>query len=113
MDLNNFKTSHIVYKARNNLLPGNIQRWFSDGLDYYNLRVRLNLRQPTVNSTLKSMCLCLWGEVVEQPNNIKDCKHIAHYKKQLIIIHNRKIGCGVKILIDGNDNSFIILNGTH
>lgn len=85
MDLKDFKMLQIVFKARNSLLSGNIQSWFSDRLGDYNLRGRLKLRQPKVHSTLKSRCISVCGVKLwnNLPDKIKDCKHIAQFKKHL------------------------------
>ncbi|KAK0146590.1 putative RNA-directed DNA polymerase from transposon BS [Merluccius polli] len=56
-DLVDFKTAQIIYKARHNMLPGNIQKRFKDRDGRYDLRGELNLKQPSISTTLKSFCI--------------------------------------------------------
>ena len=51
-------------KARNNILPGNIQKMFSDGEGDYNLRGELNLRK-LLHHYEKSMYHNLWTQFME------------------------------------------------
>ena len=61
MDMVKFKTAQIMSKARHNILPGNIQKMFSDGEGDYNLRGELNLRKLLVHTTMKSLCITICG----------------------------------------------------
>ena len=45
LDIVEFKTAQFIYKARNNLLPRNIQKMFKDREGRYGLRRELNLKQ--------------------------------------------------------------------
>ena len=72
-----------MFKARNGLLPGNIQQMFGDREGGYNLRRELNLKVHYAGSTLKSMCISVCGvslwnglsmEVQRSPN-------MNHFKK--------------------------------
>ena len=56
-----FKTAQTMYKAINNLLPGNIQKMFLDREGGYNLRGKFNLKQPYVRINRKSMCISICG----------------------------------------------------
>uniref|UniRef100_A0A672HNL4 Reverse transcriptase domain-containing protein n=1 Tax=Salarias fasciatus TaxID=181472 RepID=A0A672HNL4_SALFA len=60
-DIVEFKTAQIMYKASNNLLPGNIQKMFRDREGGYDLRGKFKFKQPTVYTTLKSMCISVCG----------------------------------------------------
>ena len=85
MDLAQFKTAQIIYKAKNKLLPKNIQKWFKERDSRYNLRRRGNLRQTGARIDLKSMCVsvkgvCMWNDL---PENMKECLHIKQFKKHL------------------------------
>ncbi len=88
MDIVDFKTTQIIYKAKKNLLPNNIQKWFKERESGYNLRRRGNLLQSKVRTTLKSMCISvngvrLWNNL---PVTIKESKHIAQFKRQFKIL---------------------------
>lgn len=50
-DLIQFKTAHIIFKARNNLLPNKIKKLFSEREEGYNLRGELNLKRHCVRTT--------------------------------------------------------------
>ncbi len=72
MDLVNMKTA-VVFKARNNLLPDNIQHFFRDRDGPYLLRGTLNLKQINARTTLKTQCISvcsvkLWNGL---PDNLK------------------------------------------
>jgi len=60
-DLVEFKTAQILYKAKLNLLPGNIQNIFRVREGEYDLRRRWNFKQPIVHKTLKSMYISVCG----------------------------------------------------
>lgn len=59
-DLVNFQRVKIIYKERNNLLPGNKQRMFMDREGSNKLRRKMNLKRPE-----KRVYLSLWAQVVE------------------------------------------------
>ena len=87
MDLVKFRTIQMAYKARHQLLPVNIQRWFRDRDDHYNLRRRQNFRQQMAHGTLKSMCVSVRGVKMwnDLPESMQEIKFPARFKKQLKI----------------------------
>lgn len=60
-DLLEFETIQIVYKPKDNLLPGNIQKMFSEREGDYDLRGNFNLKIHKVRTTLKSLCITICG----------------------------------------------------
>lgn len=82
-DLVEFKTAHIMYKRRNNLLPGNIQKLFTDREGGYNFRRILNMKLHSVRTNIKSMCIWYCGVVLQNgmEENIKQSKNITQFKK--------------------------------
>ena len=84
LDLVKFRTAQIMYKARNNLLPKNIQGMFSEREGGYNLRGDLNLKKPKVRTNMKSMCVSscgvtLWNSLETE---IKQSANINLFKKR-------------------------------
>lgn len=83
-DIVDLKTTQIMYKAKNKVLPNNIQKWFKERDSRYNLRRRGNLSQSMARTTLKSMCISvngvrLWNNL---PVTIKESKHIVQFKRR-------------------------------
>lgn len=81
-ELVNFKTAQIMFKAWKDLLPRNIQRLFNKRDDTYDLRGKLNLKHPTIRTTMKSMCISvcgvrIWNDIDEE---IKMCNDITNFK---------------------------------
>ena len=75
----------IISKAKNRLLPKNVERWFRERESGYNLRRGGNLMQSAVRTTLKSMCISvngvrLWNNL---PENIKASNSLAQVKNLL------------------------------
>ncbi len=60
-DLVKFKTALIMFKARNNLYPDNIQKLFWDREGGYNLRGELNFKKHCVRTTKKNMWKSVCG----------------------------------------------------
>ena len=88
LDLVEFKTAQIIYKARNKLLPGNVQIIFKDREGRYELRRVLNLKHLGARTTMKSMCISvsgvkLWNSL---PEDIQHCKNLRQFKKQFKLI---------------------------
>lgn len=50
-----------MYKAKNNLLPGDIQQLFLNREGRYNIRAKCNFKQLCVRTTLKSFCVSICG----------------------------------------------------
>lgn len=84
MDLVKFRTAQIMYKARNNLLPKNIQDMFNEREGGYNLRGELHFKKPKVRTNMKSMCVSscgvnLWNSLGTE---IKQSANINLFKKR-------------------------------
>lgn len=90
IDLVKFKTAQILYKARNNLLPGNMQKMFMDRQGGYNLRGEYNFKKFKVRTNMKSMCITvcgvsLWnGLELELKNSTNIYKFKILYRNMLI-----------------------------
>ena len=83
-DLVQFQTGQVMYKAINNLLPGNIQKLFFNREGDYNLRGVNNLKQLTVRTTLRtfSITICgvkLWNSLGVE---LKQCPSVTQFKKR-------------------------------
>lgn len=82
MDIIEYKTAQIIYKARKNVLPRNLQDLFRDREGGYELRREHNLKQLWGRTTLKSMCISvkgvkLWNGI---PEHVKQSKNIKIFK---------------------------------
>ena len=93
MDIIEYKTAMIMYKARYNNLPGNIQKMFFDREGGYNLRGELNVKTLYARTTLKSFCISICGVKLWNSRPIevetKQCSNIhkfkTRYKKCIIM----------------------------
>ncbi len=83
LDIVELKTAQIAYKARNNLLPGNLQKLFKEREGRYEYRHKLNFQQPKARTTLKSMCISVKGVKLWNglPDEIKKSNNNYHFKK--------------------------------
>ena len=84
MDIIELKTALIMYKARNNQLPENIQAMFSDREGGYNLRGELDFKTHFARTTLKSFCISirgvkLWNSMTAE---LKQCSNMIQFKKR-------------------------------
>ena len=81
-DLVEFKTAQIMYKAKNKLLPGNIQRLFKEREGGYNLRWDLNMKQHYARTNIKSMCISICGVILWNglEENIKQSVNVVQFK---------------------------------
>ena len=94
-DIIKYKTALIMYKARYNQLPENIQLMFNDREGGYSLRGGLILKTQYARTTLKSFCISvcgvkLWNSIEVE---IKKCPTIHIFKrmyKRLIIMMYRE-----------------------
>ena len=82
-DIIEYKTALIMYKARYNHLPVNIQLMFTDREGGYNLRGELNLKTRYARTTLKAFCISvcgvkLWNSIDVE---IKQCSNICKFKR--------------------------------
>jgi len=95
MDLIDFYTVQLVYKANRVVQPANIQKLFKKRDSCYNLRGYGQLNVPAFRTTRKSMCVSVCG--VRLWNNLraqlKQCPSIYQFKskyKQDILSKYRK-----------------------
>jgi len=61
-DLVHVQTAQIMYKAKNNLLPGNIQKLFFNKEERYNFRGECDFKHFCVRTTLKRFFVFLYVE---------------------------------------------------
>ncbi len=83
-DLVEYKSAQVLYKARNYLLPKNIQKMFHDREGGYNLREQLNLKVRSVHTTKKSFCISICGVKLwnRLSTEIKNISSIILFKKR-------------------------------
>ena len=82
-DMVNYKTLQVMYKARYNQLPLNVQNKFLDKEGEYNLRRPLNFKKQVMNTNLKVMCISSYGvtlwnaleEEIQYSTNINQFKY--------------------------------------
>ena len=81
-----FQIAQIMYKAKNNLLPSNIQKLFFYRVGGYNLRGEFNLKHQRARTTLKSLFFCLSVSGVRLWNRLgvglKQCPSMIQFKKR-------------------------------
>ncbi len=84
IDLVHFQTAQIMYKAKNNLLPGNIQKMFLNGEERYNLRRECNFKHLYVRTTLRSFCISVCGVKLWNRLSLvlKQYPSVIQFKKQ-------------------------------
>ena len=85
IDLVEYRTALIMYKARNKMLPLNILGMFRDREGGYNLRWELNFKQNRANTTRKTMCtsvcgVLIWNGLTEE---VKHSGNFLQFKKRL------------------------------
>ena len=75
-----FQTAQIMYKARYNLIPGNILKMFCERDGGYNFRGKLNLSGCI---TMKKCCISICGVKLwySLHDKLKQCPSIIHFKK--------------------------------
>ncbi len=93
-----FQTVQIMFKAKDHLLPGSIQKLFTKKEGGYNLRGNLNFKTLSVHSTRRSFCVSVYGvtlwnslnvELTERPN-IKQFK--KRYKEICLLRYRNQKG---------------------
>ena len=85
MDLVNFRSMQMVFKARNYLLPRNLQIMFNDKEEgRYNLRRKEELEQPFVRTTQKQMCISVSGVHLsnELQEDIRKSSSLTQFKNK-------------------------------
>ena len=85
IDLVEYRTALIMFKARNKILPQNILEMFRDREGGYNLRWELNFKQNRANTTRKTLCtsVCgvkIWNGLTEE---VKHSVNLTQFKKRL------------------------------
>ena len=83
-DLIKLKVLLIVFKARANQLPSNIQQLFTNREGGYNLRGTLHFKVQCVRTTLRSQCVTrrgvnLWNDLKDE---LKSAVNLHQFKKQ-------------------------------
>ena len=83
-DIVKFQTAQLMYKARKNMLPQNIQILFRDREGRYQLRGENNFRVNKIHTTRKSFCISfcgvkLWNSLGE---DLKQCASLQQFKKK-------------------------------
>ena len=83
-DLVDLYTVLILFKARNNLLPANIQNLFNERDRHYALRRELNFRQQKFRIGLKSRCVSVCGVKLWNalPEAQQRCKNVPLFKRE-------------------------------
>ena len=71
-----------MFKAKNNLLPGNIQKLFSDREGGHNLRGKFNFKMHSIRTTMKSFCISICGVKLWNSFNVelKQCPNLEQFK---------------------------------
>ncbi len=79
-----YQTAQIMFKAKNNQLPGNIQGMFSQREGKYNLRGLFYFKNVKVRTTRKSFCVSVYGVKLWNCLNeeLKQCPNIEQFKKK-------------------------------
>ena len=83
-DLVELKTTQIAYKAKNNLLPGNIQKLFIEREEGYNLRGKSKFKTLNARTTRKMFCISICGVRLWNSLSVelKECPNINQFKKR-------------------------------
>ncbi len=79
-----FQTAQVMYKAKNYLLRGNIQKLFLKGEERYNLRRECNFKHIYVRTTLRNFCISVCGVKLWNRLSLvlKQCPSVIQFKKQ-------------------------------
>ena len=83
-DLVEYQVAQIMFKARNKLLQGNIQKLFFYREGGYNLREQLNFETLAVRMTLKCHCISIGGVKLwnGMSKELKQCPNMIQFKKR-------------------------------
>ena len=101
-DLVKFKTAQTMYKAKNHLLPSNIQNLFKNRECKYNLRNQNSLEKPHVRTNLKSMGITFGGVTLwsSLDAEIRESRTIVLFKKSfkyIILVKYREEEVGGRV----------------
>ena len=82
VDIVSYQTAIIMYKAKNNLLPANIQKLFRDREGDYNLRGEFNFKTLSRKSTMRGFCVSMVGVKIwnSLSDEHKQCPSINRFK---------------------------------
>ena len=83
-DMVEFQTVQVLYKAKNKLLPLNIQKLFTERVGVHSLRGKCNFRVTMVRTKRKSFCISVCGVKLWNSLNVelKECPNIQQFKKR-------------------------------
>ena len=83
-DMVKFQTAQVMYKAKNNKLPNNIQKLFNERQLSYNLRGKLNFDRFSIRTTRKGFCISVCGVKLWNSLNmeIKQCPSMKQFKRR-------------------------------
>lgn len=81
-DIVQYQTAQIMFKAKNKLLPGNIQQLFKNREECYNLRERCKFKEPRFRTTRKRFCLSVCGVRLLNGFSVelKQCTNMRQFK---------------------------------
>lgn len=83
-DLVDFHTAQILFKAKNNLLPENIQTLFTGREGGYNLRGKFKFKILKARTTGKTFCISICGVKLwnSLEGTLRECPNINQFKKK-------------------------------
>jgi hypothetical protein len=83
-DMVKFQTAQVMYKAKNNKLPNNIQKLFNERQLSYNLRGKLHFDRFSIRTTRKGFCISVCGVKLWNSLNmeIKQCPSMKQFKRR-------------------------------
>ena len=81
-DIVECQTAQVMFKAQNKLLPGNIQKLFSEREGGYNLRGIFHFKIHSIRTTRKSFCISICGVKLWNRLNVelKQCPNKILFK---------------------------------
>ena len=82
-DVVNLKTDIIMFKAFHNVLPVNVQQFFSIYESAYTTRQNCNFKHLYSRTTLKGMCIYITGVQLwnSLDNSLANCRNVHLFKK--------------------------------
>lgn len=85
-DMVDFHTAQILFKAKNNLLPENIQTLFTGREGGYNLRGKFKFKILKARTTRKTFCISICGVKLwnSLEGTLRECPNINQFKKKKI-----------------------------
>ena len=82
-DVVKLKTAIIMFKAFHNVLPVNVQQFFSIYESAYTTRQNCNFKHLYSRTTLKGMCISITGVKLwnSLDNSLTNCRNVHIFKK--------------------------------